>query len=431
MQLPPLHTTAILNIGTELTRGELVNTNATWMAARLTAMGFSVVDIDVIADDSATIVATLQRLAGAHRVVIVSGGLGPTTDDLTSACAAEAFGAPLVRDAASMDAIARRFASFGREMTPSNAKQADFPERAEILANPIGTAPGFTIRSGECELFFTPGVPAEMRRMLDEQIVPRIAHLAPNDAVQIHLKCFGQGESKIGEMLAGVEAAHPGVTIGYRVHFPEIEVKVFAKAGNRAEAQLLADGATRDVRQRLGELVYAEGASETFAGTIARTLRSLGVTLAIAESCTGGLVGHMLTAVPGTSEFLFLDAVVYANHAKTAVLGVDPELLRAYGAVSSECAVAMAEGVRRVAGSDVAVSITGVAGPGGGSDSKPVGLVFIGVASSRGASVQELRFGGDRTRVQQLAAYAALKAVVDEARALLALRGRLDAAFGG
>lgn len=301
-------------------------------------------------------------------------------------------------------------------MGPSNEKQADLPEGSEALPNPIGTAPGFLMRLGAGLLFFTPGVPSEAMRMFDEQIVPRIGPLAPNDTAQNHLKTFGQGESRIGEMLAGIEEAHPGVILGYRAHFPEIEVKVFAKARSRADAQACADAATAEVRRRLGDLVYGEGAGESFAAAVGRVLRGAGKTLAIAESCTGGLVGHLLTAIPGSSEFLLLDAVVYSNASKTSVLGVDPELVRAHGAVSAECAAAMAEGARRVAGSDFGVSITGIAGPTGASENKPVGLVHLGLASASGTFVKERSFAGDRARVQMLAAYSALKLVLDNAK---------------
>jgi nicotinamide-nucleotide amidase len=410
---------ALLSIGTELTRGELVNTNASWLADQLTTLGFAVDAIETIPDDRAQIVETLRRLAARHRVVIVTGGLGPTTDDLTAACAAEAASVALVRHEPSVEAIRRRFASIGREMGPSNLKQADFPVGAEVLPNPIGTAPGFMLALAGATLFFTPGVPVEMKRMYEEQIAPRIAPLAANDAVQLHLKTFGAGESKIGEMLDGVEAAFPGVTLGYRAHFPEIEVKVFARAKERAEALSVAGAAAREVRHRLGDLVYGEGREETIASCVSRVLRNGRLTLSIAESCTGGLVSSMLTALSGSSEILLFDGVVYSNQAKTAVLGVDEELLRAHGAVSAECATAMVEGVQRLTGSDLAVAITGIAGPTGGTDVKPVGLVYVAVRGPHETIVKERHFPGDRHRVQTLSAWYALKLVMDMARSLV------------
>ncbi|GAC1352343.1 MAG: competence/damage-inducible protein A [Polyangiales bacterium] len=407
---------AILCIGTELTRGELVNTNATWLADRLTAIGFEVHAVETIADDRNDIVESLLRLATRHRVIVVTGGLGPTTDDITTECAARAASVPLERDKASLDAIRRRFASIGREMSASNAKQADFPKGSVVLPNPIGTAPGFLLSLGFAALFFTPGVPVEMKRMFDDQIEPRIGPMAPNVTAQNYLKTFGETESRIGELVSTVEASYPGVTIGYRAHFPEIEVKVFARSKSRADAQALADAATGEVRKRIGHFVYGEGANETFPAAVARVVRKNSLTLSIAESCTGGLVGHMLTTIPGSSEFLLLDAVVYSNASKSSVLGVDPELIRAHGAVSIECARAMAEGVRRVSQSDLAIAITGIAGPTGGTEHKPVGLVYVGLSRASGTIVQERTFKGDRGRVQTLASYAALKLVIEAAR---------------
>ncbi len=408
---------AILSIGTELTRGELVNTNASWLADRLTASGFSVGAIEVVADVLGDVVEAIRRLSSRHRIVVVTGGLGPTTDDLTAAAAAQAAHTSLVRHEPSVEAIRRRFAAIGREMSPSNLKQADLPESADVLPNPIGTAPGFTLALGGARLFFTPGVPVEMKRMFEEQILPRVVKEAPDDTAQNHLLTFGQTESRVGELLAGVEDAFSGVTIGYRAHFPEIEVKVFARGKTKADAQTLADAATAEVKQRLGDIVFGESHGDTFGAAVGRALRGRGLTLAIAESCTGGLVGHLLTLVPGSSDFLLLDAVVYSNSAKTSVLDIDPELIRGHGAVSAECAQAMAEGIRRLADADVGLSITGIAGPTGGSDHKPVGLVYLGLASRAGPTVvKERKLPGDRTRVQTLAAYLSLKLALDFAR---------------
>jgi nicotinamide-nucleotide amidase len=406
-------TCGVLSIGTELTRGELVNSNATWLGAELTALGFEVVEHDVVDDHPGRIIESLQRLAGRSRVIVSTGGLGPTTDDLTSQAVADALGVRLVRDETSLDHIRRRFEKLGRTMSASNAKQADFPEGADILPNPIGTAAGFGVRIGECVAYFTPGVPREMKRMFEEQIAPRIRALAPNNLFQIRLRTYGLPESVVGEKLAGVEQAFPGTTLGYRAHFPEIEVKVLARNGSRASARDLCELATAEVRTRLGNAIYGE-ADDTFAGVVGRALRARGWTLSIAESCTGGLVGHLLTREPGASEFLLLDAVTYANSAKAHVLGVDEETIRWHGAVSAEVAEAMARGARRVAGSDVGLSLTGVAGPSGGSDEKPVGTVYIAVARPDGVTdVHHRVFNGDRAQIQTFAAYAGLQKVRD------------------
>ncbi len=405
-------TCAVFCIGTELTRGELVDTNGPWLAAALTDLGFEVAEKATVDDDPARIIATLKRLAGWAKVIVCTGGLGPTTDDMTSEAVAEALGVPVERDEGSLDAIRRRFEKIGRTMSESNAKQADFPRGADVLANPIGTAPGFCVTIGEATAFFMPGVPREMKRMFDEQVVPRIRPLAPNDSHQVRLRTFGLPESIVGERLAGIEETFTGVTIGYRAHFPEIEVKVLARARDEASAHALCDAAAAEVKKRLADVVYGDG-DDTFAGVVGRALRSRGYTLAIAESCTGGLVGHMLTREPGASDFLLVDAVTYANSAKTQLLGVGEDVLRGHGAVSAEVAAAMAEGVRRVSGADVALSLTGVAGPTGGTDEKPVGTVYIALASPKGTIVKHRSLGsfGDRVMIQTLASYVGLQLV--------------------
>jgi nicotinamide-nucleotide amidase len=403
-------TCAVLCIGTELTRGELLNTNATWLAAALTDLGFDVVENVVVDDDSSRIIATLDRLGKAVRVIVSTGGLGPTTDDLTTDAVATALGVNVVRDEASLDAIRRRIEKAGRSLTPSNAKQADFPQGADILPNPVGTAAGFGVTIGGASAFFMPGVPHEMQKMFEEHVSPRIRTLSTRTSHQVRLRTYGLPESLVGDRLAGVEEAFPGVVIGYRAHFPEIEVKVLARAATNDSARELCDRATTEVRARLASVVYGD-ADDTFAGVVGRLVRNKGFTLSIAESCTGGLVGHMITREPGASDYLLVDAVTYANSAKTRLLGIDEEVIRGHGAVSAEVAAAMAEGVRRVSGADLALSLTGIAGPAGGTESKPVGTVFIAVASPTGTTVTEKHFLGNRHQIQTAAAYAGLDLV--------------------
>jgi nicotinamide-nucleotide amidase len=404
-------TCTVLSIGTELTRGELTNSNASWLSAELTAIGFEVVEHITVDDSPARIVSALGRLVKNSRVVVSTGGLGPTTDDVTTEAVASALGVRLVRNESSLEHIRRRFERIGRSMTASNAKQADFPEGAEILPNANGTAPGFGVRFGECSAYFLPGVPHEMKRMFEEQVAPRIRALAPNNTFQSHLRLFGLPESLVGDKLAGVESAFPGITIGYRAHFPEIEIKVLARAASLTAARDVCERATAEVRARLGSHVFGE-AADSFAGIVARALRARGWTLAIAESCTGGLVGHMMTREPGASDFLLLDAVTYANSSKSRLLGVNEETIRWHGAVSSEVAAAMADGAKRVSGADVALALTGIAGPNGGSEEKPVGTVYMALAGPNMATeVKHRVFGGDRTQVQTLAAYAGLQLV--------------------
>lgn len=404
-------TAAILSIGTELTRGELVNTNATWLSEELTKLGFEVTEHATVDDDLDRIVTVINRFSDAHQIVIATGGLGPTSDDLTTAAAARAAGVPLIRNEGVVDGIRRKFEAFGRVMPESNAKQGDFPEGARVLPNAVGTAPGFAMTLARARMFFVPGVPREMKHIFAESILPEIGPLAERRTHQVHIRTFGMTESGVSQAVSHLEKQHEGLTLGYRAHFPEIEVKVHVRGKSAADAEERANAIASEVRGILGDAVFG-GKDDSFAAVVGAVLRDKGKTLAVAESCTGGQVGEMLTRVPGASDYLLLDAVVYSNSAKETVLGVSPELLRAYGAVSSETAAAMAEGVLRVARADIAVSITGVAGPGGGTEDKPVGTVWFGVARKGEPTItrhRKLPWGRDR--VQTLSAYIALELV--------------------
>ncbi|MCC6875968.1 MAG: competence/damage-inducible protein A [Sandaracinaceae bacterium] len=408
---------AVLSIGTELTRGELANTNARWLGERLTSLGLDVRQILTVPDDPDVLVSAVTRLAADTSTVVATGGLGPTTDDLTAAAVARALGVPLVRHEPSIEAIKRRFATLGRDPSPSNFKQADLPQGADVLPNPVGTAPGFAVQLGACRFFFLPGVPAEMQRLYDDHVQPVLQARAERNRYQLRLKTFGLPESQVGERLAGLEERHPGLVIGYRAHFPEVEVKLLVQAANGGEAEELTHKIAVEARERLGDAVFAEG-DDTYPEVLGRLLRDRGMTIALAESCTGGMLGSLITAVPGSSEYLLFDAVTYSNAAKTSVLGVSGEILRAYGAVSAECAAAMADGARRVADSDLAISITGVAGPGGGSEEKPVGTVWFGIArrARETQAVKHTLSWGDRERIRQAACFVAMRMLSTAAR---------------
>ena len=400
-------TVALLSIGTELTRGEILNTNASWLAAELTAAGFSVACMETAPDQVDAIVGAIRRLAAGTRLVIATGGLGPTTDDLSATAAARAAGVELVRDESALLAIRRRVESFGKAMNPGLEKQADIPAGGEVLPNVNGTAPGFAVQIGEGVVYCLPGVPREMKRMFTEQVLPRVRPAAPNNAFQVRLRTYGMGESAVGQALEGIEAAHPGVLLGYRVNFPEVDVKVHARAASQAQARDVALRAATDVKERLGDVIYGEG-DEAFPEVVGRAVRARGYRLALAESCTGGLIAHLLTSYPA-SDYLVGGAVTYANSAKSRLLGVSEDTLRGHGAVSAEVAAEMAEGVRRLCECEVGLGVTGIAGPTGGTAQKPVGLVYWAVAHPGGTVVRERVFANrDRDEVQLAAAYAGL-----------------------
>jgi len=396
-------TAAVLSTGTELTRGELVNANATWLADALTGAGFDVVALDTVGDDEVHLAAALTRLGAEHDVVVCTGGLGPTTDDLTSATVAKLLGVPLERDAASVEAIRTRMERFGRKLTDSNAKQADFPRGATILPNAWGTAPGFAVQLGRALACFLPGVPSEMESIFAAHVAPLLEPLPHVARHQVRLRTFGMAESEANDRLAGIEAAH-GVVIGYRASLPEIEVKVLAEATNKSEAERRAVAAAAEVRARLGSVVYAEGTT-TLAAVLLALLQERGLTLAIAESCTGGLAAELVTNVPGASRVFLGGAVVYQNEVKTELLGVDARLIAEHGAVSREVALAMAEGVRTRCNASVGLAFTGIAGPDGGTKDKPVGLVHLAIARAEGSRHLERVFPGTREQVRRRAVF--------------------------
>ena len=401
---------AVLCIGTELTRGELVNSNATWLAEALTTIGHEVLAVDCVDDDRQRIEEVLTRLSLAHDVVVCTGGLGPTTDDITTECAARLAGVDLVRDEPSLQAIKDRLARFNRQLAVSNAKQADFPRGSRILPNPNGTAPGFELKLNRALAYFMPGVPFEMKAMFESFVEPAILPLLSDRHFQVLLRTFGLPESEVNDRLAGIEAEF-GVLIGYRATMPEIEVKVLARAATVEGAQAIAERGALAVRERLGnEVVFGEGKAR-FPEAVCRVLEVKGLTLALAESCTGGLVSELVTAHAGASAVFRGGAVTYANDAKVALLGVSPALLARFGAVSAEVARAMAEGARRAFNADIALALTGIAGPSGGSEEKPVGLVHLAVSNADGVSDRRVVFPGNREQVRRRAAFAGLSLV--------------------
>jgi nicotinamide-nucleotide amidase len=396
----------VFSIGTELTRGEITNTNASWIAERLTTIGIDVASIETIADDADVIVQALERLSQGTALVVTTGGLGPTTDDITSASVARWLGVGQVRDPAVLAGLEARLARAGRTLTSSNAQQADFPAGAAILENPHGTAPGFSVERGGCTLFFMPGVPREMKPMFERFVAPRASSMVQGAQHQVRLHCFGAPESVLNDALAGLEAAH-GVTIGYRAHFPEVQIKLLASAENAAEAEARALGAATEARARLGSAVYAEG-EEDMPLVVGGALRQHQLTLSLAESCTGGLVSSLLTLHPA-SDFLLGGVVSYANQVKIEQLGVKPATLDLHGAVSPEVAREMAEGARARFRTDLGLSLTGIAGPTGATATKPVGLVYYALASASGTRVESVNVNNrPREGVQLYAAWCGL-----------------------
>jgi len=409
---------ALVSIGTELTRGELVNGNAAWLSERLTALGLEIIEHAVVADDTARIGATLARFGREVKLVVCTGGLGPTSDDVTTVAAATLLGVPLELHEPTLDRVRERYRRFIGRTTPGaapspNLKQFELPRGARVLDNDVGTAPGFVLTIDRAQVWFFPGVPSEMRHLFERHLAPEVGPQIQRTSHQIHIRTFGLRESEVAQRLTEIDLGgahhHPDVTIGYRARLGEVEVKVLARAADEPGAISLAERVAAEARERLGAHAYG-GRGDTFPAHIGRLLLARKLKIAVAESCTGGLLGKLLTDVPGSSEYMLLDAVTYANSAKRDVLGVPADLLEQHGAVSGEVASAMAEGALARAGADLAVATTGIAGPGGGSADKPVGTVWIAVARRGGKSVAERRqLSGDRDRIRTLTANAALE----------------------
>jgi nicotinamide-nucleotide amidase len=402
-------TAEVITIGDELLRGEIIDSNKSFLSDRLLSLDIETHFHTSVRDEPADMIDAFHRAASRARIVLVSGGLGPTRDDLTAEVLARAFGRKLVLDATALEGIRAFFRSVGREMTDNNAKQAWFPEGAEVLANPIGTAPGFHLEERGALFFCMPGVPRELMRMMDEQVLPRIAKRPGGSAQVVRaalLRTFGMGESALDATLEDV-AREGDVTLGFRTSFPDNYVRPVARATSAAQAEARLAEVCRTIRERLGSIVYAEG-EETLEQVVGRLLRERKRTVAVAESCTGGLIAQKLTDVPGSSEYFLGGVVAYGNAAKRTLLGVDAALLARCGAVSEEVARAMAEGARARFGADLAVATTGIAGPGGGTPEKPVGLVHVALADAEHTHADHFVFPLDRLRHRTLTAQLAL-----------------------
>lgn len=396
----------VVSIGNELLAGDVVDTNAARLSQMIALRGVRVHRRQTVPDEVGAIVDAIALATGRSDLVLVSGGLGPTTDDLTTEAVARWMGVPLVLHQPSLDRIKQRFADRGLPCVANNEKQAYFPESAEILPNPVGTAPAFLLTRGGATVVCLPGVPHELLHIAETQIMPRLAP-SSTEVRWRTLRTFGMTESAVGAALQ--EVPLPGVFIQYRASFPEILVTPVVQ-GPEAPGEAL-EHAVAAIRQRLGPHVYGEG-DATLAVVVGELLRRRGLTLAVAESCTGGLLSHLVTRVPGSSDTFLFGAVTYANAAKEAILGVRAATLAEHGAVSEAVAREMVAGVRAVSGAAVGLAITGIAGPGGATLAKPVGSVHLALSVGDEPVVHlSRRFPGDRSWVQTLAAWTALDMV--------------------
>ncbi len=396
----------LIAVGDELVDGTTVDTNTAFIARALKARGIDLVGHLTVPDDRSAVAKAIAQAASNADIAVVTGGLGPTHDDLTRQALADALGVELKLHPPLLEALKEFFASRGKTMSPANEIQAYLPEGAEPLPNPIGTAPGIACKLGRCRIFALPGVPGEMRRMLGEQVLPRL----PESCTVLRtltIRTFGEGESNLAVRLADLLDRSDRVRIGITASAGVISLRLQARAATAEEAERDLQQLASEIRGRLGDLIFGEG-EVTLPEATGMLLRESKATVAVAESCTGGLLGELFTSVPGSSDYFLGGIIAYANRIKSEVLGVSEKLLTEYGAVSRQTALAMAAGAKRRLGATWALSTTGIAGPGGGTPEKPVGLVWIALEGPSGAEAFRYRFPGDRETVRLRAALCAL-----------------------
>jgi nicotinamide-nucleotide amidase len=400
----------ILTIGNELMSGRTADTNSSFIAREINLQGWHVEAMMAVADDFAIIKSRLNYLLSLTDVVICTGGLGPTADDITTAAVAQAFGLSLYTDETVLQGIKDRFAKYNLRWVENNAKQAMFPQGAEVIPNPVGTAAGFALRVKEKLIFVIPGVPYETQKMLPEGVIPILRRYFPGAdqySVKQTIKTFGLSEAAVDASLADIDFDSLGVSIGFYPVFPENHLVLISRQKTKEEAQRNLQTAQDEITVRLKNNIFHYG-EQTLEEVVAGLLTGKKLTIAVAESCTGGLITNRLTDVSGSSIYLERSAVTYSNRAKVEMLGVGAEVIEKHGAVSEETARLMAEGIRKVAGTDLGLSSTGIAGPTGGSIEKPVGTVYLTLTDGKQTICRHYAFRWDRKRNKMIFSEVAL-----------------------
>lgn len=399
----------LINVGTELLLGNIVNTNAAYLAEQCAALGLSCYFQTVVGDHKERLMQVLDCAVKRSDIVILSGGLGPTEDDLTKEVAAEYCGRQLQIDERSMERIAEYFANRDIQPTENNWKQAMLPEGAVVFDNHNGTAPGMAMEYEDTKIILLPGPPNELIPMFEESVIPYIRKLTPEIILSQTVKLCGVSESKVETMLLDLIDNQSNPTIATYAKTGEVHIRVTAKAENKKDAGKLIKPVVKEIKNRFGQDVYTTDEAITLEKAVVDLLLANDMTVTCAESCTGGLLSARLINVPGVSEAYKAGIVTYSNEAKKKHLGVKKSTLQKYGAVSKQTAEEMVKGIALATKADVAVAVTGIAGPDGGTKEKPVGLVYIACDVKGNVEVKEYRFNGNRFKIRESAVSAALK----------------------
>lgn len=416
----------ILTIGNEVLYGQILDGNAAFLGRELQALGFEVAWRATVGDGTDEIGVAVRSGLSRCALLVCTGGLGPTSDDVTRGAAARLFRSKLALDRKVLEGIRQRFARRGLRMPACNRVQAMVPSGAETLPNPQGTAPGLLFRRGTKAVVFLPGVPRELEAIWEQTLRPMLAGRSGRGTAVVTLRTFGQPESAVADRLRPVENALPKGSLAYLPSYRGVDLRLTFSAASADSARKSAEAAARRIEQKLGEAVYGRG-QETMEQAVGRLLSGLKLTVCTAESCTGGLVADRLTDVPGSSSYFMGGVVAYSNKLKMDLLGVNPNTLRRHGAVSRRTVLEMARGGRRRHGCDVCLAATGIAGPSGAVPGKPAGLVFLAVSGPYGDIVRQKRFAGSRRTVKEWAAQSCL----DLARRYLLGRCRGGVSKGG
>ena len=399
----------LISVGTEILLGNIVNTNAAYLSEKCAQLGLSLYYQTVVGDNPDRLEETLKLALERSDIVILGGGLGPTKDDLTKEAAARVLGKKLVEDPRSREMIQKFFDTRGiKENTDNNWKQALVPEGAIVVDNDNGTAPGLILEEGEKTLILLPGPPGEMKPMFEKDIFPYLNQKQPEIIVSEMIKICGMGESRVETMIADLIEKQTNPTIATYAKIGEVHLRLTAKAADEAAARKLMKPVIRELKVRFGGSIYTTNEKMTLEESVVQLLKEQDLTLTTVESCTGGLFTGRLVNVQGASEVLKQGFITYSNKAKRKLIGVKKLTLKEFGAVSDKTAKEMAKGAILTTGSDVAVSITGIAGPDGGTKEKPVGLVYIAVSVKGNMRVEEYHFTGNRMKIRESAVVAAL-----------------------